>query len=122
MAGRSVLIQCLLGTFSDRHGSGAIYACLRKLTEGGLCPSGCRLHPHIFRHSIAVHLLQRGADIRYIQQFLGHAHLDTTKVYLRLVPGQLREDYDEAMPRIEVFGLRHDCQGAKAECSLLIYP
>ena len=49
-------------------------------------------------HSIAVHLLRRGADIRHIQQFLGHADLETTKIYLRLVPGHLREDYDRAMP------------------------
>lgn len=55
-------------------------------------------HPHLMRHSIAVHLLRRGADIRHIQQFLGHADLDTTKIYLRLVPGHLREDYDKAMP------------------------
>jgi site-specific recombinase XerD len=61
-----------------------------------------RLHPHLLRHSIAVHLLQHGADVRYIQQFLGHANLDTTKVYLRLVPGRLKEDYDRAMPEIAV--------------------
>ena len=59
---------------------------------------GFRLYPHLLRHSIAVHLLRRGADIRYIQQFLGHADLETTKIYLRLVPGHLREDYDKAMP------------------------
>lgn len=58
------------------------------------------LHPHLFRHSIAVHLLQRRADVRYIQQFLGHGSLDTTKIYLRLVPGRLKEDYDRAMPEI----------------------
>jgi integrase/recombinase XerD len=60
------------------------------------------LHPHRFRHSIAVHLLRAGADVRYIQQFLGHSCLDTTKVYLRLVPGRLKEDYDRAMPVIAV--------------------
>ena len=59
---------------------------------------GFRVHPHLLRHSIAVHLLRRGADIRHIQQFLGHADLETTKIYLRLVPGHLREDYDKAMP------------------------
>lgn len=61
-------------------------------------PNARHLHPHLFRHSVAVHLLRGGADVRYIQQFLGHASLDTTKIYLRLVPGQLREDYDAAMP------------------------
>jgi len=63
---------------------------------------GVRVHPHLLRHSIAVHLLRGGADVRYIQHFLGHSSLDTTKIYLRLVPGQLREDYDEAMPEIAV--------------------
>lgn len=58
------------------------------------------VHPHLLRHSIAVHLLRGGADIRHIQAFLGHAALDTTKIYLRLVPGRLKEDYDEAMPDI----------------------
>ena len=60
------------------------------------------MHPHLFRHSIAVHLLQNGADIRHIQEFLGHERLDTTKVYLRLVPGRLKEDYEKAMPTIAV--------------------
>lgn len=59
-----------------------------------------RVHPHLFRHSIAVHLLRGGADIRYVQQFLGHADIDTTMVYLRLIPGHLREDYDKAMPEL----------------------
>lgn len=63
------------------------------------------LHPHLFRHSIAVHLLQGGADVRYIQQFLGHGDLETTKVYLRLVPGRLKEEYEKAMPEIEVGNL-----------------
>jgi integrase/recombinase XerC len=61
-----------------------------------------RIHPHLFRHSIAVHLLRNGADIRYVQEFLGHANLDVTKTYLRLVPGRLKEDYDTAMPEISI--------------------
>ena len=61
-----------------------------------------RLHAHLFRHSIAVHLLQRGADIRHVQEFLGHASIDTTKIYLRMVPGRLKEDYDKAMPGIAI--------------------
>ncbi|MEK7415592.1 MAG: tyrosine-type recombinase/integrase [Planctomycetota bacterium] len=59
---------------------------------------GFRVHPHALRHAVAVHMLRRGADIRYIQQYLRHEDLETTKVYLRLVPGQLRADYDAAMP------------------------
>ena len=63
------------------------------------------LNPHLLRHSIAVHLLRAGADVRYIQQFLGHGSLDTTRIYLRMVPGRLKEDYDRAMPEIAT-GLR----------------
>ena len=65
-------------------------------------PAASHLYPHLFRHSIAVHLLRGGADIRQVQQFLGHANVETTKVYLRLVPGHLREEYDAAMPVIAV--------------------
>jgi integrase/recombinase XerC len=61
-----------------------------------------RLHPHLFRHSVAVHLLHGGADVRHVQMFLGHSSLETTKIYLRMVPGRLREDYDAAMPAIVI--------------------
>jgi len=61
-----------------------------------------KLYPHVLRHSIAVHLLRGGADIREVQAFLGHASMETTKVYLRMVPGHLREEYDRAMPDIAV--------------------
>ena len=61
---------------------------------------GIRIHPHLLRHSLAVHLLRQDVDIRLIQEILGHALLDTTKIYLRLVPGHLKEDYDKAMPPI----------------------
>jgi site-specific recombinase XerD len=59
-----------------------------------------RVHPHLFRHSIAVHLLRGGADVRYVQQFLGHSSIETSLTYLRMVPGHLREDYDRAMPEL----------------------
>jgi integrase/recombinase XerC len=60
------------------------------------------IHPHLFRHSIAVHLLRGGADIRYVQAFLGHDNLESTKIYLRLVPADLRKAYDAAMPEISL--------------------
>jgi integrase/recombinase XerC len=62
-----------------------------------------RIHAHLFRHSIAVHLLRGGTDIRYVQSFLGHNDLESTKIYLRLVPGDLRNAYDAAMPEIQVY-------------------
>jgi len=65
-------------------------------------PDARHLHPHLFRHSIAVHLLRGKASIRHVQELLGHANLNTTKHYLRLVLSHLREDYDAAMPNIAV--------------------
>ena len=65
-------------------------------------PGQRHLHPHLFRHSIAVHLLRGGADIRYVQAFLGHEMLDTTKTYLRLVPADIRDAYLKAMPEIDL--------------------
>lgn len=61
---------------------------------------GKPVNPHLLRHSVAVHLLRGGADIRHVQVFLGHADIDVTKVYLRMLPGQLRHDYNTAMPWI----------------------
>jgi site-specific recombinase XerD len=63
---------------------------------------GLDVHPHLLRHSFAVHLLRGGADLRHIAALLGHGDLETTRIYLRLVPGQLREAYDAAMPAIPV--------------------
>ena len=65
---------------------------------------GFRVYPHLLRHSIAVHLLRRRTDLRMIQAFLGHADLDTTKIYLRLVPGHLREEYLKAFPAQQPLG------------------
>lgn len=67
-------------------------------------PKAPHLHAHRLRHSIAVHLLRGGADIRYIQAFLGHDSLESTKIYLRLVPADLRKVYDLAMPELAVPG------------------
>jgi integrase/recombinase XerD len=57
------------------------------------------------RHSIAVVMLCGGADIRHVQALLGHSSIETMKIYLRMVPGHLREEYDKAMPTIVVHGL-----------------
>jgi site-specific recombinase XerD len=71
---------------------------MQRFLAGASRSIGFRVHPHLLRHSIAVHLMRQRVDVRHIQQLLGHARLDTTKVYLRLVPGHLKEDYLKAMP------------------------
>ena len=66
------------------------------LVEAGLDAS---LTPHKLRHSFATHLLGRGADLRAVQELLGHARLTSTEIYTRVTPERLRGAYGKAHPR-----------------------
>jgi integrase/recombinase XerD len=60
---------------------------------------GDKVHPHVLRHSCATHMLARGADVRVVQELLGHASVATTQIYTKVTIEHLRSAYEAAHPR-----------------------
>jgi len=88
-------------TFLNKNGQRLTARSVRRMLDKYLAQSGLdsRISPHTLRHSFATHLLNRGADIRSVQELLGHQSLSTTQIYTHVTTTRLRQTYQKAHPR-----------------------
>ena len=101
--------------FVNRYGARLSQRSIQKAVRsyaahGGL---GTQVHTHTLRHSFATHLLEGGADLRVVQELLGHASPATTQVYTHITGAEARQAYMKAHPRAQ--GAREEKRGMRSE-------
>lgn len=91
--------ELFLNSRGDKITREGFFKVLKKLLlEKGLNPN---ISPHTLRHSFATHLLEYGADLRIIQEMLGHSDISTTRIYTHITNKKIKEDYEKYHPRNE---------------------
>ncbi len=87
--------------FLNRRGSGLSRMMVFNIIKDAAAKAGIKanVHPHTFRHSFATHLVERGADLRAVQEMLGHVSITTTEIYTHLDRGYLRDTLEKFHPR-----------------------
>ena len=86
--------------FINRYGERLIERRVQRILEKYANVAGIdkRVYPHLLRHTFATHLLDGGADLRVVQELLGHANLSSTQIYTHVTKSQARKVYLHAHP------------------------
>jgi integrase/recombinase XerC len=94
---RDALILNLQGKGSGRLTTRSVGRIVKRIAQAKGLPA--EIHPHTLRHAFGTHMLEEGADLRAIQELLGHQRLSTTQRYTQLTVGQVAQVYDRTHPR-----------------------